>query len=246
MRILAISDVHADATTNGVRRFDEVQRHVHDALSAAIEQKVDVFVFAGDLCDPESGPVVVKCVELMATVAVRLEHAGIQSIFVAGNHDVIDNGEGWTTLDPLMALTGHSFVHLATRCQVPGFSIVGVEFACLPFTSVSTAYDAKLAASDMHMGSGPLVVISHLNVRGVVPGEESMEMPRGREIWLPDEELAAVAKVRPTLILQGHYHRRQTHRTPSGLDVHVIGSAAIFSHGEERHEPGYLIVEVST
>jgi predicted phosphodiesterase len=253
MRILTISDVHADATTNGVRRFEEIERSVEEAADAAIRERVDVFVFAGDLADPESGPILVKCIELIARVTVRLERAGIRVILIAGNHDVIDSGDGWTTIDPLRALVDRrQRIHVVTQAtsivmQVEGVAEAdhpAIEFACMPYTSLAATYDPIAFVDSLGTRRIQCVVVSHLNVRGVTPGEESLEMPRGREVWLPDEPLAALARVRPVLVLQGHYHRRQVHVTPSGLPVHIVGSVGVFSHGEEEHVPGYMIVTV--
>lgn len=268
MKIVAISDVHGDAVTAGVRRFDEVQRSVLAAMATALHEKADALVFCGDLCDPDSGVMMVWCVELALDVARQLERRGVHSIWIAGNHDVGNDGEGTTTIDPLNALASSdrgdyafvervpklrewrdgrstlepSLVHVATESRF--FMIRGVEFMCLPYPSVATSYDPARAVEGCRTRIGPLVILSHLQLRGMIPGEESTEMPRGREVWFPEDALVEIARARPTIVLQGHYHRRQVFTTKSGLPIQTVGSIATFSHGEDRGIPGYVVVDV--
>lgn len=248
MRVVAVSDVHGDAVTAGVRRFDEVQRSMLDAMGEAIREKAGAFVFCGDLTDPDSGLVLVQCLGLALFVARQLERHGVTSIWIAGNHDVGNDGEGTTTIDPLSALAssdltpGAARVYVAT--QPATFIVRGVEFTCLPYPSVATAYDPARAVEGCKTRIGPLVILSHLSVRGIIPGEESAEMPRGRDVWFPEDAVAEIARVRPTLVLQGHFHRRQVFTTKSGLPIQIVGSIATFSHGEDRGVPGYVVVDV--
>jgi len=235
-----VSDLHLDAVTMGVPRFPELEQALAHTVQVAAQQKVDAYVFLGDLCDPDSGPTVFKCVELAIRTARCLADAyGIRSYWLAGNHDVIEDGSGLTTLGPIRpALGSHGMV-----IEHPtSWALDGATFVALPFTATSHAYDpAKFLADHLPTGAhgGPYVVLSHLNVPGIIPGEETTEMPRGRDITLPLELLA-----RPdVLVLQGHYHRQQVHRH-MGAVVNVCGSLARLTHGEEEHTPGYLLCEV--
>lgn len=244
MKIVAISDVHADAVTSGVQRFDEVQRHMLAAMGAAIREKADLFCFLGDLCDPDSGPVVFRCVELAIFIASQLEKNGIRSVWLAGNHDVIEDGRGSTTIDPLHGIVG-GLVSVATEPRA--YQLEGLRVTCLPYLSARREASKKTIAQEveaMRGFAGPQLVLAHLTPRGIIPGEEAAEMARGREIYLPDAELLAARDGRPMLVLCGHIHKRQRHVAPSGLPVEIVGSAALFTHGEEHHRPGYLVVEI--
>lgn len=249
MKIVATSDWHADAVSAGVPRLAEVRAGVLAAARAAADLHADLFVFAGDLADPDTGGEVLDAVSLVVQVARKVAAAGVPAVYVAGNHDVREDGSGRTTLQPLgAAFAGDPLVTVA-ELPVILFARVDVPFTadvlCLPFTPTSHGYDPEEWASRVSTDDCgvPLLVVSHLSVRGVVPGEEASEMPRGRDVWLPDEALARVAERRPVLVLQGHYHRRQRHTCPSGLTVEVVGAAARFSHGQADCLPGYLVVD---
>lgn len=238
LRILTCSDWHADWSTRGVDRFDDVARAVEQTVKEAVDRKVDLYAMTGDLCDPDSGSSVFRCVALALDAARELRSRGIMSFWVAGNHDVIEDGRGRTTLEPLCSLgscaglTGvfekaESFVWRSTR------------FLTLPYTARSCAYDpaAAAAAAVKESSELPLVVLGHLHVPGVIPGEETAEMPRGREVLFPVEQLRGKAR----LMINGHYHRRQT--TPDGIEI--PGSLVRLTFAEEGNDPGFIVSEVA-
>ena len=227
MKIVCSSDWHLDHVTAGVPRFEEIAAAVDQAVAHAITTKADMFIFAGDLCDPDSGVSVFRCVQKAFEAAIRLSDANIRSIWVAGNHDIIEDGSGDTTLSPLKAI-GRD-VHVADR---PG---VIWNVLALPFVSALAPYDPAAEAKRLIALHCPQVVVGHLNVPGIIPGEETHEMPRGREVIFPVKETAGIP-----LKLHGHYHRQQV--TPEG--IHIPGSLARLTFGEEAHTPGFLVFEV--
>jgi DNA repair exonuclease SbcCD nuclease subunit len=241
MKIVCTSDWHLDAVTLGVRRFPELKSAVGKSVDAAIAAKADAYVFVGDLCDPDSGPCVFRCLELAQRTALTLLDNGIKSYWVAGNHDVIEDGSGDTTLTPLFAMP--LGIDVFDRPGSADPCLGDVMFTFLPYTATSHAYDPE-SALVKHVGALPVeglkhVVFSHLSVPGIVPGEETTEMPRGREVTLPVEFFKGRDDI---VVIQGHYHRRQKF-SRGGVDVHVVGSLARLTFGEQEHEPGYLIVE---
>lgn len=245
MKIVASSDWHPDHVTHGVSRFAEVRDAAHRTVDRAIEEGAGLYVFAGDLCDPDSGSVTFRCVELAIEVAGRLSARHISSLWVAGNHDVIEDGSGDTTLSPLRAIAPSlsAKVHVFERPGLARFETMKdvVNVIALPFSATSHAYDVEAEltqiASKLPPGSqAKTIVVGHLNIAGVIPGEETTEMPRGREVWLPVEAAKRVARH----VLNGHYHRRQ--RTKDG--VWIPGSLARLTFGEEGNEPSFLVLEV--
>jgi len=113
----------------------------------------------------------------------------------------------------------------------------------LPFTPLSHTYDPCEWVAKVLDEPYSLIVLSHLNVEGIVPGSETKEMPRGRDVWLPLGMLKQ--RKAQTIVLNGHYHKRRV--TPEGIagkDVIIPGSLGALSFGEENHEPGYLILEL--
>lgn len=244
MKVVVSSDWHPDVTTHGVPRFREVKEAVHHTVDVAIEEGAGLYLFAGDLCDPDAGSVVFRCVELALEVAARLAEANILSAWIAGNHDVIEDGSGDTTLSPLRALalmTDRVKLYekpgaLRTK-QLRAERNEDVSVIALPFTATSHGYDVESAIRELKAGTGTresTVVVAHLNVPGVVPGEETTDMPRGREIVLPVE----LAREHAKYVINGHYHRQQL--TESG--VWIPGSVARFTFGEEGHQPSFLVL----
>lgn len=246
MKVVAASDFHTDAVTAGVPRFGEVARAARASVQAAVDlrrggEKV-AYVFAGDLCDPDVVPDVLRATMLIFELIEILSGEGVESFWLAGNHDVIEDGSGLTTLSALRRFRPEIGCARAHVIEKPGLYefVDGSNLVALPYTASSCPYDpAKVVREILEEGCRN-VVVSHLGVPGVQPGEESGEMARGREVLLP------LAEVRNAdLIIQAHYHRSQVFRPPGGgCPVHVIGSLARLTHGEEGHRPGYLVVDL--
>lgn len=236
MKLLLFSDAHLDHTTRGHSRFDDASRAMQKACDTAIAEKVDRVFFLGDLCDPDKNLSPPRCVEFAMRSALSLAREGISSNWIAGNHDVIEDGSGTTTLTPMRALERHNdriFVHERPAIlNLPDY----VSLLVLPFTATSHTYDPEEWARKTLAFSGPLIVLGHLSVEGVIPGEETVEMPRGRDVIFPQKTLRS--REQPTLMANGHYHRQQT------FDGIIIpGSLVRLTHGEEENDPGFLIVE---
>jgi exonuclease SbcD len=254
MKILLTSDWHADARTLGHARFDDVDRAVRQTVDAAIKQKVDAYCFLGDLCDPDSGSSVFRSVELAISTAVALSREGILNVWLAGNHDVIEDGSGDTTLSPLRPLVS-AYAGLTYLFERPGTVLAGqgldkraVFIRALPYTATSHGYDptehvGRSTKVDARMTANTyLIVLAHLAVEGVQPGEETKEMPRGRDVTFP--RVSFPEEDSTTHLFNGHYHRQQTHGMPGYRPVHIPGAPARFTFGEQDNEPGYLLVEV--
>jgi DNA repair exonuclease SbcCD nuclease subunit len=246
MKMLLTSDWHADAKTLGRSRFGDVDRAVRQTVDAAIERRVDCWCFLGDLCDPDSGSAAFRSVELAVSTAMELSRAGIINIWVAGNHDVIEDGSGDTTLSPLRPLYMEgSFTKLFERpghhMLAPGYP-EGVTVHALPYTATSHPYSPAGEFDGVDLRRGRHVVLAHLMVRGVEPGEETNEMPRGRDVVFPRDlfptDMSCVQ------LANGHYHRQQVHEVSGRRPVLIPGAAARFTFGEGQNLPGYMIVEV--
>lgn len=247
MRIVAVSDLHADWQTLGVPRHDEVASALESAAGWAVENDADVFLFLGDLADPDNGGGTLRAIELAARTAIGLAQRGVDSIWLAGNHCVTEDSTGATVLSPLAPLEGIGWptsarIFVAERPRL--IESCGVAFACLPFAPVSHAYDPAVEAARLFVENEPngfpVVVLSHLTIPGIQPGEETTEMPRGRDMPYPFEATrGAVAR------LSGHYHRRQVFDPgDGGPPLHVCGSACRLTFSEEANEPGLLVIDL--
>ncbi len=251
-RIITSSDWHLDAITRGIVRRGEVEAAVVQSTTHAARIMADLYVFAGDLCDPDDGAQVALASAFAIKTAKDLSHNGIESLWIAGNHDVVHDDARTTTLTPLRHLNDP----LVTVCEAPTIIRLGenVIVIALPFESKTSILPADAFNSFMvHpiIGVDPsvthVVVIGHLTVPGAQPGEETTEMPRGREILFPHEVISewkqAHPRVRVTAV-NGHYHRAMTVTTPSGLDVVIPGSLARLTFGEQAHTPSFLDISL--
>lgn len=228
----------------GVARFPELERAVMASVQAAVGVEADAYLFLGDLCDPDCGSVAFRCVELLQRATVMLLE-GLQRVqvhHIAGNHDVCEDGSGDTTLTPLRALEHHTdrvYVHERPRMidlqhVNPDGSVEILWMQTLPFCATSHAYDPAALPGLMTAD----VIAGHLAVPGAQPGEETTEMPRGREVLFPLDRIAERATP-PRLLLNGHYHRRQ-HTN----GVHIPGSLARLTYAERDNAPGWLVVDL--
>jgi DNA repair exonuclease SbcCD nuclease subunit len=235
MKIVAIADPHADRDTLGISRTREVEEHTTQAVEYAIDAEADLFVCLGDIGDPDSGGASYRAMEIFIKAAIRLAQKKIPSIWIAGNHDVFEDGTGATMLTPMRAI-GNPLIHVA---EAPLFvkASPDVDVLCLPYAPVSHAYDpAAVARAHFTMkSSSKTLVLAHLMIAGVVPGEETTDMPRGRDVAFPIAETERAA-----MRLNGHYHHRQT--TAEGIII--PGSLCRFTFADEQHEPGFLSIEL--
>jgi DNA repair exonuclease SbcCD nuclease subunit len=238
-KILHTSDWHLDWRTVGVARFDEVRAASRQTVEAAIRQKVDLYAFTGDLADSDGGTGVLRCVEVAIEVATLLSNAGIESCWVAGNHDVVEDGTGLTTLSPLRALGFGSMVRVFEQPRVA--EVDDCALLALPYPAATNPYDpvAFVREAKALRGFEKVVVLTHLQVEGAQLGEETTDMPRGRDVRFPHEECGL-----GWTILAGHYHKRQTIARPGLPPVHVVGALARLAFGEQSNTPSYSIIEL--
>lgn len=247
MKLLVFSDLHGDWTTGGVERFDEASRALDQVESYAVSRKVDRVIFLGDLTDPDVDPTLAhRTVARALAFAIALRDAGVASTWLVGNHDYIDDGRGSHTL---MALASAGFKVHATpsnRYEHPPLTPdKRVEFVWLPYGRYDPdKYVCELAASHrMGTKGGALVVGGHMTrVPGAGAGSETIDMARGRDIAFPLEacrELAEAGGYEKVVLLNGHFHNRVVDGP-----VLIPGSMFRVTHGEEQHEPGFLVIEV--
>ncbi|HNC99561.1 MAG TPA: hypothetical protein PKW90_25760, partial [Myxococcota bacterium] len=169
--------------------------------------------------------------------AQRLRKLGVRSRWLVGNHDVIEDGSGTSTLSPLAALdTDQVMIRVLSEPDVE--VINGVAFCWLPYVPRSLAYDPVEFVHRAHAASPEVdVVAGHLNVPGIIPASETVDMGRGREEWFP---LDAVRELWPgAILMNGHYHRAHAEPARTG-PVLIPGSLARLTFGEQHNTPGFL------
>lgn len=241
MKLVVSSDYHIDFHTAGVRREEDIADASLLVVERAIEIEADLFLFLGDLCDPDVGAFMANHIAIRRHA--QLAEAGVRDVWLVGNHDQIETSRGDHAMLPLAAV--------ATVVAEPEAFLIGPRLwlLCFPYTSTARTYDPIVEAQKMRALVPPgdrVVVASHLMLEGITPGSETTDMARGRDVFLPVARL--VEMFGSPLILNGHFHTSQTYQHPmpdlSTYPVYIPGSLVRLTKGEIGNVPGYLIVEV--
>lgn len=247
VRIVCVSDVHGDKRTMGVPRFEEAARALWAAARHA-ERIGAWFLFLGDLCDPDDDVGgTLKCQREAAHIAAWLRGRGVDQAWMTGNHDVDEGGSGLSTLshvamfEPALPPEGTTQFHVADGKPIEVDLAPGARMLCLPFAAASHAYSPAEAAAAFFAsaGSARTVVAAHLSIRGIIAGEETVEMPRGREMIFPAAETRGA-----TLRLSGHYHKRQIFDPGGGSPIHVVGSPLRLTAHDQDSSPAFIVASI--
>jgi len=231
MKVLCTGDWHLDRSTAGYDRYADVTKAASETVDAACEQAVELYVFLGDLADPHSVRSH-RAAAFALVMASSLAHNGIRSIWMTGNHDVIDDGSGGSTLLALRA--GGYMVH-----DSPGVQPLGAgHLIVMPHPPLGKWYDpAAWVADCAPPGHQRVLVVGHLSLPGAQQGSESGDMARGRLHEWPVAEIKS--RWPNAIIVGGHYHAQH-----SRDGIEFAGSLARLGFDEESNQPGYVIVEV--
>jgi DNA repair exonuclease SbcCD nuclease subunit len=237
VKVLITSDWHLDAVTAGVPRYEDLKRALNEVWEAM--GGVDAFLFLGDLCNPGTG----RCHRAVAAATKfveGLDSSMTPSLWLTGNHDVVEDGHGSHTLMPLASMRERHHV----IADAPGrYEVGGLGVLALPFTPRSHAYDPEEVVETASSNASTIdVVVGHLNVEGIGPGSETKDMPRGREVFFPYDLLRK--RFPKALLLNGHYHEGQVWKKGKAKQgVHVPGSLERLTFGEQANAPGWIVAE---
>lgn len=264
MKILVTGDWHLDARTAGLDRFEDLRAAVNWTVEVAEREHVDLYVMLGDLCDPDTTRSH-RAIGLATETAAALADRAIAQVWIAGNHDVIEDGSGSTTMaalagwsrlrrfrpgvlqqrvtnePPMMMSFENRMFHVAEEpIHIPRFMGTTNDLLLLPFTARVKAYEPTkiVERTLLSQGCTKLIVFGHLNVIGADDGSEVEDFPRGREVVFPTDALLAKFGDR-CMMFNGHYHRRQTVR-----GVRMPGALGRLGFGEVNNPAGVLLVEV--
>jgi DNA repair exonuclease SbcCD nuclease subunit len=233
------ADWHADAVTAGEERYADVEQAARVPMSYAIAsdcpESRSLFVFAGDLTNPDP-PRCWRAVRMAMRIAEELESHGIPTLWLTGNHDVLEDGVGSHSLMPLDV--GARLNRLREVVAEPGYvTMLGVPILCLPYVARSHAYDPVEFVMNTSRALTPALIVGHLMIKGIGPGSETKDFARGRDIFLPLDEIQRLWLDVP--IVNGHYHAAQMFRR-----VHIPGSVARFTLGEAHNSTRFLEIDL--
>lgn len=215
-----------------MRRIDDVSKAFGEITGIAIERKVDAVFCLGDLGDPDAGSILIRLYDTILKMAMRLNMMHIDLFMVAGNHDVIEDGSGLTTLHPL----NQAGVRIFERPRLVDYR--GCNIAFLPYPSRVTQYNPVDVVNSFADPKLKRVVMGHCTaVPGAKAGSESGDLARGGSFDFPLEACKAKGVI---FMANGHFHHQQI--TPDG--VHIPGSVEKFRFDEEYNIPGIFIVTI--
>lgn len=247
MKLVIVSDLHADWLTDGYERLTDVK----DALAGPVmrakliaKKEHVVFICLGDVTNPGSRNHH-RAVALIAETMMDLGAAKISNYWLIGNHDVIEDGHRSHVLMGLQGVSGMGacldagfpLTHIISEPEVhwlEGNARAPVLF--LPYTPSAFPYDpADEVVRAAEQEDGIVAVMGHLSIPGILyQGSETTDMPRGRTMVFPTKECKRLLpKAR---LFNGHYHRRQVFD-----GITVPGSLVRLTHGEEANTNGYLV-----
>jgi DNA repair exonuclease SbcCD nuclease subunit len=246
MKILVTSDWHMDTVTAGIPRLNDIENFMKLLLDVIEKEEVDLLLHLGDFFNPGTMLVPVYTAKLMEFIQKLYYKDEVDVILIAGNHDVIEDSRGYTTISPLNFINriGGSCDIVERPSLICINADIAVNFLCLPYVAKS-AYDPSdldnviKYIEKLSYSSLKLIVAGHMTVPGAMMGSESKEMSRGRESVFPIDKIKAL---NPDMILNGHYHKAQV-VNPSG--VIIPGSPVRFNFGEkDDNEKGYILINV--
>jgi DNA repair exonuclease SbcCD nuclease subunit len=244
MRLVISSDWHGDWVTDGLERHDDLESALARLLPEVLQPDT-VFIFLGDLSNPYSRGVH-RATALAVEFAQACNRERVPNYWVVGNHDVIEDAHGTSSMQALGGLgagthliANPGVVKLLQPTRWDGEERFGVF---LPFTAPARNYSPETVVTDASnhlcdVAPERVLLFGHLNIEGITSGSETSDMPRGRDVFWPERQ--ANERFRKSRKYNGHYHERQVFR---GIDI--PGSLLRLTHGEEGNTPGFLVHEV--
>jgi exonuclease SbcD len=269
VRVLHFADAHIDIANYGRHDPDTaLPVRVMDFLNAldqvvgtAIEEKVDLVIFAGDAYkDRNPQPTFQRA---WGERMMRLSQAKIPTVLLVGNHDVAPAAGRANTLQEFKTLQV-PYIHMANRIELLGPEALGcpVQIITVPWVSRSQLMTREETAGKSlndvlqmieskvtqvvqhHLETAdpdlPLIMTAHASIGGAKYGSERAVM-LGHELVLSN---SIVRDQRLDYVALGHIHKHQeVHK--GHPPVVYPGSIERIDFGEAREQKGFVIAEVS-
>jgi len=271
LRVLHFADAHIDMANYGRRdqetalpvRVMDFLHALDQIVDAAVEEKVDLVIFAGDAYkDRNPQPTFQR---EWGRRMMRLSNAGIPTLLLIGNHDispaagrahtlqefktlhvphiyVADRIELWSPEDlgvPLQVLTVPwvSRSKLMTREEISGRSLDDILTAMEDRVTKAISKGIGEANPDL-----PLILTAHASVSGASYGSERSVM-LGHELVLGGR---IISDKRLDYVALGHIHKYQS-LTPAGSQPPAVypGSIERIDFGEVNEKKGFILADVS-
>lgn len=268
IRVLHLADVHlgmenlgrVDAQTGLHSRLLDFLHSLDQAVRFALEQEIDLVVFAGDAYKTRD-PSPTQQREFARRIK-QLSDAGIPVVLLVGNHDLPNADSKAHSLEIFRTLAVPQ-VQVVRRPQV--FRLMTrrgeVQVAALPYLSRSMLLakddyknlgleelNLKIAETLSILVEGlarrldpqlPSILTAHLSVANAVLGSEKSIMI-GNDPVVP---LSCLARPEFDYVALGHIHRHQV--LSLAPPTVYAGSLDRIDFGEEREEKGFVVVDLA-
>jgi len=274
IRILHFADIHVgmerygrvDATTGINSRVMDYLRRLSDLVEYAIDQKVDLVIFAGDAYRTRNPNSTYR--REFAWRIKELADRGIPVVMVPGNHDLPAAPNRASTIDifdtlrvPNIYVLDHSsgVTVIETRRGAP-VQIAPVpypyiseltsqeEYRAVSLAELDRIVTAKLDAIIQGFADEvrqrpeiPAVLVGHFSVDEARVGSEHSIMV-GRDVKVTRSVLVDDAW---DYVALGHVHKHQDLNPGAQPPVVYSGSVERIDFGEEREPKGWVMVELS-
>jgi len=269
IRILHFADAHIDMLNRGKHdpesglpvRVMDFLRSLDVIVNTAIEERVDLVLFAGDAFkDRSPAPTFIR---EWGRRIMRLSRAGIPTVLLVGNHDLSPAAHRAHALDPFETFAvPHVQVvdepKLLTPADLDGLAL---QIVALPWVSRSGLLaflgeeQTNLSLREIYDRIGelltrgvqkllsqadprlPLVLTAHASVQGARYGAERLVM-LGNDLVLP---ASLVKDPRWAYVALGHIHKKQNLNEGSQPPVIYPGSIERVDFGEADEDKFFVI-----
>jgi exonuclease SbcD len=270
LRILHFADAHIDIANYGRHdpetalpvRIMDFLRSLDQIVDAAINERVDLVIFAGDAYkDRNPQPTFQR---EWGQRIMRLSQENVPALLLVGNHDVAPAAGRAHTIQEFKTLQVPG-VHIADRIQLwgPEELAAPVQVITVPWITRSALMTREDAAGKSHQElldlieenvstailelidradlSLPLILTAHASVQGATYGSERAVM-LGHELVLSGR---IVRDNRLDYVALGHIHKHQSLDGGRQPPVVYPGSIERIDFGEAREKKGYVMAEVN-
>lgn len=270
IKVLHFADAHIDIANYGRHdpesglplRVLDFLKALDTIMDAAVEEKVDLVIFAGDAYkDRAPAPTFQR---EWGKRIMRLSHAGIQTLLLVGNHDLspaLGRAHALQEYDTLEVSNIHVIGKptMLTPAQLGGLP---VQVLAMPWISRSSLMASReLSGTDMKEvyeqietilrqfmdkwfsaldPNLPVIFTAHGSVQGAVYGSERSVM-LGTDLLLPG---SLVKDPRLDYVALGHIHKAQNLNEKAHPPVIYPGSIERVDFGEAQDDKQFVIAEV--
>ena len=271
IKLLHFADAHIDITNYGAHdprtglplRVMDFLKSLDTIVDTAIEEKVDLVIFAGDAYKDRSPAPTFQ--REWGRRIMRLSRAKIPTILITGNHDIAPSQQRAHAIQEFDTLEV-PYVHVVYQPTLLGpneLDGLPVQVLAIPWITragvasllentpadekdpnkiiedaIANLIQTAIQALDPNL---PAILAAHASISGAVFGNEQT-IKLGRDVLLPP---GLVRDPHFDYVALGHIHRFQDLNPDGYPPVVYPGSIERVDFGEVREEKGFVVAEVS-